>query len=109
MINGRTTLSLPATSTMLHSARKMAHPVSPCATRVRAAGTHTSAVPTMGISEATAPTPPNTSGEGSPAMAKPMPTSVPCTSAVTSVPNTTARVTPPRVLARSSLAPAPWG
>ena len=57
-----------------------------CSASTITAGTQTTGVPASGISAASAASTPNTTGEGSPTTAKPMPTSTPCTSAVTPVP-----------------------
>ncbi len=93
MKSGRTTLSALDTTATLQAARKSAATQRPCRNSTPTAGTQTSVVPTNGISEATAAIAPNTTGDGSPTSAKPMPTSTPWTTAVSSEPNTTARVT----------------
>ena len=60
------------------------------------AGTHTSAVPTSGTTEAKAVSTPKTTGEGRPTMAKPVPRSAPWATAVSNMPSTSARVTAER-------------
>ncbi len=54
----------------------------------------------MGISATSTATTPNTSGEGRPAIQKPTPTRMPCTSAVRPMPRKTARVTSERCCQR---------
>ena len=76
-------------------ARKIAAPQCPVKARYSTAGISTRAAP-VGRKAAIVASTPNTTGEGSFTIAKPMPTITPCSSAVAAEPNTTARVTSPR-------------
>ena len=68
------------------------------------AGTQTMAAPPTGSIDRTAASTPKTSGEGSEAMAKAMPTRLPWNRAVSVIPRTMARVTPGDLLEQALLA-----
>ena len=91
---GRSTLSRPPSSRAPCQHENMPQPQRPSRNSQITAGIHTKADPPTGSMESSAASTPNTTGEGRPAMAKPMPINIPCSNAVTLVPNTMARVTP---------------
>ncbi|MNG29854.1 hypothetical protein D3C84_1153530 [compost metagenome] len=69
-----------------HTSMKIAQPHCDISVSASTAGAHTSAAPPIGSSASEAASTPNTTGDGRPLMAKPMPTSTPCASAVRPVP-----------------------
>jgi hypothetical protein len=73
-------------TTMPHTSMNTAMPQRPVAPRYSMPGIHTMAAPPAGSSARIAASTPNTTGDGSPAIAKPIATSTPCTIAVSPMP-----------------------
>ena len=83
---GRRKLSASPTTPSAHAIMKIVQPHSPWTASAIVAGTMTRPVPTAGMSEATAPITPNTTGDGSGEIQNAMPIRTPWTAAVSTLP-----------------------